>query len=334
MRRPEWAPIAGLLALAACGPVEPPGPGEPAVEIVVPSGSTFSAVTDSLAAHDLIGNRTLFRALARIRRIDRSVKAGLYRFPPDAGTWTALDLLARGKTATVRFTVPEGLTLLDVADLAREQLGLAREDVLAAARDRALVDSIAPGAPSLEGFLFPETYLLPANVTAPVLVRAMVDGFRAAWPPAWDARLDSLGLSRLALVTLASIVEGEAKEDSEREVIAGVYWNRLRIGMALQADPTVQYAIQLRTGRRKPRLLEVDYRIDSPYNTYLHAGLPPAPVLSPSRRSLEAALYPAEVPYLFFVAGPDGRHTFTRTYEEHLRAVAEARREFMKERAW
>ena len=128
-------------------------------------------------------------------------------------------------------------------------------------------------------------------------------------------------MSRLALVTLASIVEGEARADDERETIAGVYHNRLRIGMALQADPTVQYAISLKRGRRKSRLFEKDYQFKSPYNTYLNPGLPPGPVNSPGRRSIEAALYPANVRYLYFVAGPDGRHIFSRTYNEHLRAV-------------
>ena len=154
----------------------------------------------------------------------------------------------------------------------------------------------------------------------------MAEGFKAAWEPAWDARLDSLEMSRLQLVTLASIVEGEARADDERETIAGVYRNRLRIGMALQADPTVQYAIALTTGLAQTRLYEKDYQFHSPYNTYLNPGLPPGPVNSPSRRSIEASLYPAKVPYLYFVAGPDGRHIFSRTYSEHLRNVAEVRR--------
>ena len=145
----------------------------------------------------------------------------------------------------------------------------------------------------------------------------MAEGFKSGWEPAWTARLDSIRMTQLQLVTFASIVEGEARADDERETIAGVYHNRLRIGMALQADPTVQYAILLATGRRKTRLFERDYQITSPYNTYLHPGLPPGPVNSPGRRSIEASLYPAKVPYLYFVAGPDGRHIFAKTYAEH-----------------
>jgi UPF0755 protein len=197
----------------------------------------------------------------------------------------------------------------------------------AAAQDRAAA-SRALGFParSFEGFLRPETYSLRHGTTAAELVRVMAEGFLAAWRPEWDARLDTLRWTRAQLVTFASIVEGEARADDERETIAGVYHNRLRIGMALQADPTVQYAIFLATGKRKPRLFTRDYQFRSPYNTYLHPGLPPGPVNSPSRRSLEASLYPARVPYLYFVAGPDGRHVFSRTYEEHLRAIARVRR--------
>jgi UPF0755 protein len=236
-------------------------------------------------------------------------------------------MLAHGKKAALRFTVPEGLTILEVASLAAERLGIPEDSFVAAARDgRSATALLGISAPSFEGFLRPETYILPADVNAEEVVRIMADGFKAAWQPAWDARLDSLKMSRLALVTLASIVEGEARADDERETIAGVYRNRLRIGMALQADPTVQYAISLKRGKRKSRLFEKDYQLKSPYNTYLNPGLPPGPVNSPSRRSLEAALYPANVHYLYFVAGPDGRHIFSRTYNEHLRAVRKVRR--------
>jgi UPF0755 protein len=158
------------------------------------------------------------------------------------------------------------------------------------------------------------------------VVTTLLDQFKAGWDPAWDSALAARKLSRLQAVTLASIVEGEARVDEERPVIAAVYLNRMRIGMPLQADPTVQYAIQLQTGARKPRLIFADYRVKSPYNTYLIAGLPPGPVGTPGRKSLEAVVSPASVPYLYFVATGDGRHTFSRTYGEHLRAIARSRR--------
>jgi UPF0755 protein len=262
-----------------------------------------------------------------VRGADRSVRAGAYEFAPRQSAWRVLDILAEGREASRRFTVPEGLTMLDLAALAWERLGVPGDSVLAAARDSVAASRIL-GFParSFEGFLRPETYTVPLSLGAPELVRLMAEGFRADWKPEWTARLETLRLSQLQLVTLASIVEGEARADEERETIAGVYHNRLRIGMALQADPTVQYAIALKTGQRKPRLYVKDYQFPSPYNTYLHPGLPPGPVNSPSRRSIEASLYPAKVPYLYFVAGPDGRHVFSRTYDEHLRAIARLRR--------
>jgi UPF0755 protein len=308
------------LSVSACGS------SAQTARVILPPGASFAAVTDSLKAHGVITNPRWFKLMARIRGVDRSVHSGVYEFPAGTSPSTVLSMLAHGKKAALKFTVPEGLTLIDVAQLAAERLGIPEDSFTTAAHDtKAASRQLGFPVSSFEGFLRPETYLLPADVNAAELIRIMVEGFKSAWKPEWDARLDSLKMSRLALVTLASIVEGEARADDERETIAGVYRNRLRIGMALQADPTVQYAISLKRGRRKTRLFEKDYAIESPYNTYLHPGLPPGPVNSPSRRSLEASLYPANVHYLYFVAGPDGRHVFSRTYGEHLRAVRKVR---------
>jgi UPF0755 protein len=295
--------------------------------VTLPAGASFAAVTDSLTAHRVVTNRTWFTLLARLRGVDRSVHAGVYQFAPGLSAWQVLGILAKGQAVTLRFTVPEGLTILDLADLGSERLGISEDSLIAAARDGVTASRIL-GFPvkSFEGFLRPETYSLPGGIEANELVRLMAESFRSEWRPEWDVRLDSLRLSQVELVTLASIVEGEARADDERETIAGVYYNRLRIGMALQADPTVQYAIALKTGKRKPRLYKKDYQFASPYNTYLRPGLPPGPVNSPSLRSIEASLYPARVPYLYFVAGPGGRHLFSRTYDEHRSNIARVRR--------
>lgn len=314
--------VALTLALGACA-----GSNKSAERVTLPPGILFGAVTDTLEAHGVIGSRRLFKLLARMRGVDRSVQAGVYEFPPGTSPWKVLDVLSRGAAVAEKFTVPEGLTIPEVAALAAERLGLPEDTVVAAARNGAAATALL-GFPvkSFEGFLRPETYSLPAGTRPVELVRLMAEGFKQAWEPGWTARLDTLGMTQLQLVTFASIVEGEARADDERETIAGVYRNRLKIGMALQADPTVQYAIALATGKRKPRLYEKDYHLASPYNTYLHPGLPPGPVNSPSRRSIEASLYPAQVPYLYFVAGPDGRHIFAKTYTEHLRNIAKLRR--------
>jgi UPF0755 protein len=295
--------------------------------VVLPPGTSFAAVTDSLVAHGIVAHPKSFKLLARLRGVDREIRAGVYEFAPALSGWQVLDILATGKVVAMRLTVPEGLTAEEISSLAAEKLGLSRDSMLAAARDGAAARRIlGDSVPSFEGFLRPETYLLPVGIEPAELVAVMARGFQTGWKAEWTARLDTLKMSRLELVTLASIIEGEARVDEERETIAGVYHNRLRIGMALQADPTVQYAIALKTGKRKPRLFTRDYQFRSPYNTYLHPGLPPGPVNSPGRRSVEAALYPAAVPYLYFVARPDGRHMFSRTYQEHLRAISQARR--------
>jgi UPF0755 protein len=320
--RPAPLAVLAIAGLAACA-----GSNTTPQRVTLPPGTGFGAVTESLSAHGVIADRRVFKILARLRGVDRAVQAGVYEFPPGTSPGKVLDVLARGAAVSRKFTVPEGLTIMDVAALAAERLDLPEDTVLAAARDGAAASAVL-GYPvrSFEGYLRPETYTLPMAIEPVELVRLMAEGFEAGWEPGWTARLDSIGMTQLQLVTLASIVEGEARADDERETIAGVYHNRLRIGMALQADPTVQYALTLATGKRKPRLYEKDYQFPSPYNTYLHPGLPPGPVNSPSRRSLEASLYPAQVPYLYFVAGPDGHHVFARTYAEHLRNIAMLRR--------
>jgi UPF0755 protein len=254
------------------------------------------------------------------------VKAGIYDLPAGVNSWFLLDILKAGRVATARFTAPEGLTLRELAALAGTRLGFPADSLVAHARDPGLRQRLGASGPSLEGFLLPETYTLPLPVTAEALVEAMTAEFERQWQPTWNRRLDSLGMNRTQLLTLASIVEGEARHDDERATIAGVYLNRLRQGMLLQADPTVQYALEMATGARKTRLLYKDLEVDSPYNTYQHAGLPPGPVNSPGIKSIEAALYPANVPWLYFVAGPDGHHVFSRTLEEHNRAIADVRR--------
>lgn len=314
--------MAALCLVTACGP---PASG-PAERVLVPPGATFTAVTDSLVSHGVVAHRGWFKLLARLRRVDRSVKAGVYEFPRAAPAWEVLTKLERGEVLAQRFTVPEGLSIRELADLASGELDIPADSVIAAAHDPTVPAELGLPGPTMEGFLLPNTYQLPADVTGRELVRIMGRTFLEQWKPEWTIRLDTLGLSLRQLVTLASIVEGEAAVDSEREVISGVYHNRLKLGMPLQADPTVIYAIELQTGKRKARLFLKDYQFPSIYNTYLHPGLPPGPISSPGLRSIEAALYPDSVPWLYFVARPDGSHAFSRNYDEHLAQVARSRR--------
>jgi UPF0755 protein len=311
-----------LFGTAACT-----GPEGPVERVIVPQGASLGEVQDSLAAHGLIRSKPWFRLVAKVGGFERQLKPGVYQFAPGTSSIGMLRDMRAGRYLTVRVTVPEGQTTVDVAGVAATALNVPRESVLAAMRDTALLRKHGISAPTAEGYLAPDTYLVPAHASGRELVDMMLDQFSTGWDSVWDTRLAARRMTRHEALTLASIVEGEARVDEERPIIAGVYLNRLRIGMPLQADPTVQYAIQQNSGVRKPRLVYADYRIKSPYNTYLVRGLPPGPVGAPSRASIQAVLEPANVPFLYFVASPDGRHKFSRTYSEHLRAVASSRRE-------
>ncbi len=329
-RRP-WAPcprraVAFTLVLAlastACGGGDDDeGPAEP-VQVVIPAGSHFSAATDSLANAGLIGSRPFFRAYAKLTRRDRSLKAGTYRFPSNATWGQLLDALTRGRGVVRTVTVPEGYALSAIVPLLARTLALSEDSLHAAVQDSALRARLAVPTPTLEGYLFPETYTFAEGASAREAVGAMVREFERRWQPEWTTQLDSLGMTRHDVVTLASIVEKEARLSEERPVIAAVYHNRLRKGMLLQADPTVQYA----RGEHATRVLYEHLEVDSRYNTYRHPGLPPGPIASPGDASLRAALHPASVPYLFFVAHPDGHHEFHVTFEGHTRARQEVRR--------
>ena len=313
------------LALLLCAACTGPAPDAPLEQVTIPKGANIRDISDSLTAHHVLEHPAWFRTLARLRGADRKAQAGIYELRQGERVSTILKILVEGRGKLVRFTVPEGETLRGVAEQAEKQLDIAVDSFLAATRDTARLRAAGAEGPSYEGWLHPETYLVPIKIVPEDLVDLMVRESVALWTPAREARRDSMGFSRLEVLTLASIVEGEALVNDERPVIAGVYLNRLRLRMALQADPTVQYGMELATGERRTRLYTKDYKFESPYNTYLYPGLPPGPINSPGTASIDAALNPASVPYLFFVAGPNRRHVFSRTYREHLTAIRRVR---------
>jgi UPF0755 protein len=200
----------------------------------------------------------------------------------------------------------------------------------AAAREEPIRD-IDPAAPDLEGYLFPDTYTLPRRTTADQLVERMVDRFEKSLTPEIRAKAAARGLSVRQLVTLASLVEKETAKPEERPLVAAVYANRIKIGMGLQCDPTVIYALE-RAGRYTGNLTRADLQFDSPYNTYRYAGLPPGPIAAPGQASLAAAAEPADVPYMYFVSRNDGSHVFATTLDEHNRNVHEWQVKYFRER--
>ena len=294
----------------------------PSVRVTIPQHTNLRVAADSLAKAGVIRSATFFRIYASLRHGDRGVKAGTYLLHKNAGWAFVLDALRGGKGIVHVVTIPEGYSLGQIEPLLESRLGVPHDSVDAAVRDTALLHALDIPTPTLEGYLFPDTYVFADKTTARQAVGTMVKRFEQVWQPSWSARLDTLHLSRNDVMALASIVEKEAKLPEERPVIAAVYANRLRDGMPLQADPTVQYAL----GKHVARVLYKDLEVDSPYNTYKHAGLPPGPIASPGKPSIEAALYPANVPYEFFVAFPDGHHEFRRDLKGHEQAKLEARR--------
>ena len=322
MRRVRAVAAALALLLTACAG---PSPTTPRERIVVTQGASFHQVTDSLEAHGLVSHPFWFRALARLRGIDRSTQAGTYDLPLGQSAWGLLTALRDGRVAMKRFTSPEGLTLPEVAAEASQQLGIPVDSFMAAARDTATLHALGLEGRDFEGYLLPETYTLPVETTARQLVHLMAEQFLANWDSSWDAEIADRHLTRRQLLILASIVEGKARVEEERPIIAAVYDNRIRLAMPLQADPTVVYAIWLKTGRWRKRLFLKDYEFRSPYNTYLIPGLPPGPVNSPGRASIKASVFPADVAYLYFVADTGGHHVFTKTYGDHLRAIRRIR---------
>lgn len=322
-RAPLRAPLrvaTGALALGALLACSQPF-GAP-VRVVVPSGSSFRAAADSLGRHGVIRSPGLFRLYAKLRLRDRHVKAGTYLLRRGTSWGEVLDALTKGKGVVHTVTVPEGFALASILPLLARSLDVPPDSVQAAARDTALRHRLDVPTPTLEGYLFPDTYSFPEGTTARAAVDEMVRGFERRWNPGWDARLQELAMTRNDVVALASIIEKEARIPEERPLISAVYHNRLKARMPLQADPTVQYAL----GRHVDRVLYRDLEVESPYNTYRHPGLPPGPIASPGLPSIVAALYPANVPYLFFVATPDGHHEFRTSFSEHREAIDEIRK--------
>lgn len=291
------------------------------MRLVVCLGDNFSQVTKELERSGLLRSRRLFEQLANWRRLPSNLQAGIYRIKTPISLWRLTRLLSEKKPELIRLTVWEGMMAKEIAERV-EQLGLGNaEKFMGIARNpEGRVRIPFPWQGDLEGVLFPATYLLPPlrQGNEAFIAQQMVNAFTERFWQPYRSEIEKSKFTLRELVTLASMVQWEVKVDDERPIVAGVILNRLKQGMKLEVDATALYAL----GQRKKRVLYRDLQVDSPYNTYRHDGLPPGPICSPGLPSLLAALRPADVPYLFYVAKGDGRHTFSSTYEEHLKAVA------------
>lgn len=307
------------------GPVTP-GALEP-VAVEVPQGASSAQVANVLYQKRLIKNPSFFSLYARYRHLDSQLKSGEYELNRSMGLDEVLNRLTRGETVERRFIIPEGLTVSMTADLLAQQGLVDREAFLAKAREFGAKNGFLPTGAGLtqpmEGYLFPAAYEYKPGVTADEILQMMYSRTEQVWTPELLKRAQEMGISVHQVMTLASIVEAEARVPAERPVIAGVYENRLAIDMALQADPTVYYALDLPRGER---LLYRHLKVDSPYNTYRYPGLPPGPICAPGEAAIKAVLYPEKHQYLYFVAKEDGsgEHYFSRTLEEHEENIAKA----------
>ena len=292
-----------------------------AVVVDIPQGSGLKALSELLHRKGVVDHPRLFALAAKLKGAAGSLKAGEYSLSPAMSYASILDALKRGRVLMHKVVIPEGFTMEQIAGRLAGT-GLADADrFLAACRDRDLLDRLGVKANSLEGYLFPDTYRFRRGLSESRLASAMVKRFLAEWDRLKPLAAKS-GLGRYQAVTLASIIEKEVMQGAERPLVSAVYHNRLKKGMRLQADPTVIYGIKDFDGN----LTKSDLKTDTPYNTYTREGLPPGPICSPGAASLAAALLPAKVKYLYFVAKGDGTHRFSTTYREHSRAVRKYQR--------
>lgn len=291
----------------------------------IPHGTRLIAIADLLQQEGIILHRRAFIVAMAVERGKKVIRAGEYSFDRPMNEFEVIRKLLRGEVHYRTVTIPEGANLFAIGDLVEEAGLVKREAFLAAAYHDALIKDLAPDAVSLEGYLFPDTYKFERNTPVQEILGKMVERFRKFLTPEYLAACGERGLTLHQAVILASLIEKETGDNDERAVVSAVFQNRLSRHQRLECDPTVIYAA-LVNNRYRGKIFRSDMQIDSPFNTYLQTGLPLGPIANPGRPSLEAAVHPAQVDYLYFVAKSTGGHTFSRTLAQHEVAVREYRR--------
>ncbi len=310
-----------MLAHFFVGDISCSGPSE-LVTVSIAPGSTVTEIGELLHRAGIVPFSGMFRLAAHIFHADHRLQAGQMKLTPGLPLRELVERLTHVQAAGIRVVIPEGLAAAQIAELLHSMAGISADDFLKAVFDTALAESLGFPGVSLEGYLFPDTYLFFERMNARHAAMRMAWNFKRKVADSLFVEGEKFDLNRHEVVTLASILQWEVLSSGEWEIVSSVYHNRLRKDMLLQADPTVSYVL----GRGPSRLQLRDLRIDNPYNTYLYKGLPPGPISNPGLRAIHAALHPAQTSYLFFVARGDGSHAFSRTADEHLKAKAEADR--------
>lgn len=295
---------------------------EPVV-IDIPHGSTLSTVIDSLYVHEVIPNKTNMKIISYLYGAEKKIKAGRYKIPNGLSYIKLVDLLANGSTAReIKVTIPEGSSQSEIAEILKRDLNIDSSKVMELSKSRSFIVSLGLDVDNLEGYLLPETYYFNADATAEEILRRLKLQMDKLFTPAVQKQMEGHGMTKNQILTLASIVDGESTFVPEFKTIAGVYVNRLKKGMLLQADPTIQYLIR---DKQRRKIVLKDLQIKSKYNTYLYPGLPPGPINNPGKDAIMAALNPEKNNFLYFVANGNGNHIFAKTLEEHNTNVSHYR---------
>lgn len=290
--------------------------------ISIERGLSFRMIAEKLESAGVVRDADSFSFAARLLGAYTKVKAGEYEFTTNMTPIEVLEYLVKGRIKRYVVTVPEGYSIREIA-LALDQAGLVQRDIfIARALDPALAKSLGMAGPTLEGYLFPDTYVFNKGMSADEMIARMAERFRQVFAE-FESEAESKGLSTRKVITLASIIEKETGAPSERDLISAVFHNRLKKGIRLQSDPTVIYGIPAFDGNIKKRHLIMK----SPYNTYVNFGLPPGPIANPGKESISAALRPAKADYLYFVSKNDGTHQFSKSLQEHNKAVNQFQRD-------
>lgn len=291
------------------------------IEVYIPKGSSFTYIASTFKEKGIIQNELLFKITGRILGIEKRARAGYYLITKEMSLLEILEKLLRGKIIEYTLTIVEGDSLFEIADKLSKINPDFGSQLLELSDDKDLLKTLNIDAPSLEGYLFPATYNIPKGMDLKEIILMMVKKFWSVYDENLIEKTKKIGWTVNKVVTLASIIEKEAKIQEEKPLISAVYHNRLKIGMPLQADPTAIYGVK----RFKEGVKKRDLSNKTPYNTYVIRGLPPGPIASPSLSSIKAALSPANVPYLYFVAKGDGSHEFSSTYDRHISAINQIR---------
>ncbi len=298
-------------------------------EVQVTDGMSFKAIAGELKNEGIIRYRGYFEIIGRLQGISRKVRVGFYGLSTNMSLWEVLDHLRKGRIIEYEVVVPEGYNLYQIGwTLSGTPLISEPHEFIDLVKNKAYVHSLGIEADTLEGYLFPDTYYLPKGIKLEDIPKKMVQRYKAVFTDGKRSRAKELGFTEQQIITLASIVEKEARVDSERKLIAAVYYNRLKQGMKLQADPTAVYG----TKAWITKITRADLKRRSPYNTYLHKGLPPGPIANPGEGAILATLYPENVDYLFFVAQGDGSHCFSKDFTAHEQAISRYRSNLKKAR--